>query len=212
MSRIKIISVAVVTVITVGALLFLLKSTNSPYKSGLSSVADFGFFKSPPPDNASGKKIESVQSPTSNTATPAKTYTNPELGFSFNHPEGLNVSGFAEGEIGYTILAQKPGSRDPSASSGREAFQIFISEFDESGPITPERIKQDLPDMAMEDPKPVRIGSDKKLEALIFFSQNQSLGRTREVWFIHEGSLYQVTTYADLDNLIGPILETLTFK
>lgn len=148
----------------------------------------------------------------SKTTKLAKTYSNVEFGFSFDYPEGLNISGFAEGETGYTILAQKSGSR--------ESFQIFISEFDEPGPITPERIKQDLPDMVIDDPKPVILGSrasdgsltSKKIEALIFFSQHTSLGRTREVWFVRNGKLFQITTYADMDKFVGPILDTLSFR
>lgn len=139
----------------------------------------------------------------SHTAHLVRSYYNPELGISFNYPEGFNISGFKEGEAGYTILAQKPNSKD--------SFQIFASDFDEPGPITPERINQDLPDMKIESPMAVLIGSDKKTNALIFFSKNESLGRTREVWFVKNGKLYQLTTYADKDSLVGPILDTLRF-
>lgn len=134
----------------------------------------------------------------------SKTYVNSQYGFSFKYPEGFNVSGFPEGEEGTTILAQKPNSK--------EGFQIFISNFDEPGPITPARIKKDIPDMAVEDPKEVFIGSEKNLRALIFFSRSESLGRTREVWFVQKGNLYRVSAYEGLDNLIGPVLETIKFK
>ena len=132
-----------------------------------------------------------------------KTYTNSQFGFSFKYPEGFNAGSFAESEEGTTVLVQKPNTK--------ESFQIFISAFDESGPITPERIKKDIPDMAIEDPKEVIIGAEKNIRALIFFSKNESLDRTREVWFVQKGNLYQVTAYADLDVLIGSVLDTLNF-
>ena len=87
-----------------------------------------------------------------------------------------------------------------------------MSDFDEPGPITPLRIEKDIPDIVIESPQEVLIGKDKKIQALIFFSKNESLGRTREVWFVRNGNLYQLTAYADLDGLIGPVLETLKFK
>ena len=157
-------------------------------------------------DQTSGSSTSTIStgSTASKTFKLAKTYSNAEIGLSFNYPDGFNVSGFAEGEIGYTILAQKSGSR--------ESFQIFVSDFDEPGPITPPRIEKDIPDIVIESPQEVLIGKDKKIQALIFFSKNESLGRTREVWFVQNGNLYQLTAYADLDGLIGPVLETLKFK
>lgn len=163
----------------------------------------------PTSDSLVSKSINPVSS--KNNSAPSlprsklsKTYSNSELGLSFNYPEGFNVSSFAEGEAGFTILVQKPNTK--------ESFQFFISDFDEPGPITTARIKKDVPDMVIENPQEVLIGSGKNLPALIFFSRNESLGRTREVRFVVNAKLYQLTTYANVDNLIGPVLETLTFK
>lgn len=135
--------------------------------------------------------------------TDAETYSNDFFGFSFRYPKDFNSSEL-EDESGATVLLQKEGAR--------EGFQIYITEFDEEGPITPERIKQDLPDTVVSDPQQVLIGEKKDIPALIFLSKHESLGDVREVWFSANGYLYQLTAYADMDNFIGPILETLRFE
>ncbi len=130
-------------------------------------------------------------------------YRSADYGFSFKYPEGFSASELDD-DSGYVVLVQKSGER--------EGFQIFISEFDEEGPITPERIKQDLPDTVVSSPLQVLIGEKKDIPALIFLSKHESLGDVREVWFSVNGLLYQLTAYADMDNFIGPILETLRFE
>ena len=140
-----------------------------------------------------------------------QAYTSADYGFSFKYPEEFSASELDD-DSGHTVLLQ--------TSDAREGFQIFISAFDEpfdpaqgkSGPITPERIKQDLPDMLINSPQQVLIGEQKDIPALIFLSKHESLGDVREVWFVVNGFLYQLTAYADLDNFIGPILETLSFE
>ena len=44
-----------------------------------------------------------------------------------------------------------------------------------------------------------------------FFGYNDQMGDTREVWFIHGGYLYEVTTYKPLDTWLTPILQTWKF-
>ena len=147
-----------------------------------------------------------------------KVYQNAVYGFSFEYPEDFRITEIPE-DLGTTILVEKPGTR--------ESFQIFISEFDEPGPITAERVRQDLPDLPMENPQQVILGSRTSdgsptsggITALIFFGEDAALGKTREVWFIWPDDprvagnyLYQVTTYPDLDGLVGPVMDSLTFK
>jgi hypothetical protein len=42
----------------------------------------------------------------------------------------------------------------------------------------------------------------------MFFSQNPVMGETREVWFIKDGYLYEVTTYRELDSWLSQIMAT----
>jgi len=151
---------------------------------------------------------------TRETNNSLKIYRDPGFGFVFTYPEryGLTVLPTDAGD-GETILLQnKDGSKD--------GFQIVVSPFDEPydsgpgkpGPITAERIKQDIPDMTIESPMDVVIGKGKATPALIFFSSQESFGRTREVWFLGNGSVFQVTGYAASDAMIGSVMETWSFQ
>jgi hypothetical protein len=130
-----------------------------------------------------------------------QTYSNSKYNFSFKYPKGFTVANFQEGEYGETILIRKHGAKD--------AFQIFISPFDEPGSLTKERILKDVPDMVIENAENRILKNGAP--GLIFFSQEPSLGRTREVWFIHNGYLYQVSTYVELDRWLANILSTWRF-
>lgn len=141
-----------------------------------------------------------------------QVYTNSKYSFSFKYPKGFTVTNFQEGEYGETILVNKQGSKD--------SFQIFISPFDEPGPLTKERILADVPDMKIENPEQRLLKNG--VPGLIFFSEEASLGKTREVWFIYpvrssdsngayNGYLYQISTLAELDKWLAEILSTWKF-
>lgn len=132
------------------------------------------------------------------------TYSNKKYGFSFHYPDGFNVSEFAEGELGDIVLMQGPSKNNIQAG-----FQIFIAPFDEPGPITKERILQDEPTMMVENGQSIILPSG--IPAFAFLSKNQSLGHTLEVWFVHNGYLYQISTYASLIDFMTAILGTFSF-
>jgi len=127
-------------------------------------------------------------------------YSNDKYGFSLEIPKDMKTSEFQEG----------PGDMIMIRNSSF-LIQAFIMPWDEPGIITPERIKQDLPTIIVEEPQQAIIGQDK-IQALIFFSQEESLGRTREVWFVKNGFLYQITALAEKDKAVGEILESLKFE
>lgn len=131
-----------------------------------------------------------------------RTLLSHPLGFSFEHPTDMTITSFDEGD-GEVMLGQGEGHR---------SFQIFILPFDEEGVITPDRIKKDIPNMVIESPQQVLIGKNHDVTALIFLSESPELGKTREAWFAYSGYLYQVTTHADADSFIGPLLETWGFE
>src|SRR3989344_116450 len=134
-----------------------------------------------------------------------EVYVSP-LGFSFFHSTDLTVTAFDEGQGAMFLV------RDQKNAGSKREFQIFAVPFDEGGPLTAARIHKDLPGMAIENPQTVLIGSNKDIEALLFSSENSSIGKTREVWFVYGGTMYQVTGYADADVILGPILETWAFS
>ena len=49
------------------------------------------------------------------------------------------------------------------------------------------------------------------MPAKSFFGYNDQMGDTREVWFIHGGFLYEVTTYKPLDTWLTAILQSWKF-
>jgi hypothetical protein len=128
-----------------------------------------------------------------------QVYNNSRYNFSFKYPKGFTVANFQEGEYGETILVRKE----------QISFQIFIGPFDEPDPLTKERILKDVPDMVIDDAQQRILKNG--VPGLIFFSQESSLGRTREVWFVHNGFLYQVSTLAELDKRLAEILGTWKF-
>jgi hypothetical protein len=54
--------------------------------------------------------------------------------------------------------------------------------------------------------------ANKIIEApAMFYGNNSIMGDTREIWFIHGGFLYEVTTYKQLDSWLAPIMQTWQF-
>jgi hypothetical protein len=147
-------------------------------------------------------------------------YSDLQYNFSFQYPKDFTATKFQEGESGNTILVQYREQSNIANDSSQVStsinkypenvsFQIFISPFDEPGPLTKERILQDLPDL-IKNPEQ-RVLKNGAV-ALIFFSQEPSIGEIREIWFVYNGYLYQISTYKELDSLVADILETWRFQ
>jgi hypothetical protein len=151
---------------------------------------------------------EAHSDPTGDTVTASGnvqlpiTYQNKQFGFELDLPEGYTGSSFTEG-FGVTALLQNPETG--------ESFQIYIAEFDEEGPLTVERIQQDLPDLVITEPQVALIAGGRQ-EALIFIGESEDFGKTREVWFVHGEQLYQVIAPFEMEQSIGPIMESLRFQ
>jgi hypothetical protein len=118
-------------------------------------------------------------------------------GFSVQYPEGYNV--VKNEEDGFkTIIAEK---------SSTEGFQIFSMPFDEEGPLTPERVLLDL-DVEIENPEYILLGG---VESLAFYGEGENLGGTYEIWAVHNGRLFQITTYKNFRTSLLEILRTWQF-
>ena len=137
-------------------------------------------------------------------------YTDSQYKFSFEYPKDFTATKFQEGEDGNTILVQSSALNQRSNQRSISGFQIFISPFDEPGPLTKERVKQDLPDLIINNPEQ-RVLKNGAV-ALVFFSEESSIGETREIWFVHNGYLYQISTYKELDSLVAKIISTWRFQ
>lgn len=131
---------------------------------------------------------------------PLVEYTDDVFRFTVGYPAGYIVRVYAEDEDGArTITFESPDDE--------HAYQIFVVPYAERT-ITPERFRTDAPSGVMIDPKETMIDGTP---AKSFFGYNDQMGDTWEVWFIHGGFLYEVTTDKQLDAWLTPILQTRKF-
>ncbi len=128
-----------------------------------------------------------------------KLYQSQLLRFSILYPKNLSVKEYGEGNTS-TITFED--------ATSTKSFQIFVVPYQESQ-ISDERFKMDVPSGVMKEPIDVIIGG---IRGTMFYSQNAVLGETREVWFVNNGFLYEITAYADLDSWLAEILSTWQFR
>ena len=128
-------------------------------------------------------------------------YRNTLHDFSLFYPDDLKVKEYDEGGSVQTVVIED--------ARGEKGFQIFIVPYS-SQKITKERFKMDMPSGVMEEPTNIVI--DSNIPATMFFGSNAILGKTREVWFVKDGYLYEITALAELDGWLADILVTLHFK
>lgn len=119
--------------------------------------------------------------------------------FSLFYPDGLSVEEYDEGGGASTITFQ-------NIDSGL-GFQIFIVPYYEDK-ITDERFYRDVPSGVRENLENKDVDGAM---AAFFDSQNVLLGQTKEVWFINDGFLYEVSTIKDLESWLLEIMETWQF-
>lgn len=150
------------------------------------------------------------------SADMSEIYTNSKYGFSFSYPKEFSVLEFIENNSDI-ILAKD------AAASG--VFQISVSPFDEpfdsaqgkpgppvvslSNPITKKRILKDIPDITISGDKYIDIGGEK---ALSFISKDNFGDEILEIWFVHNGNLYQISAFASFGDKLEEIIKTWAFK
>lgn len=127
-----------------------------------------------------------------------KLYRNEKYNFKLAVPEDLQVSEDDE-PGGLTVVFMNENKT--------RAFQIFATPY-VGHLITEERLKMDLPGGKFENPIEVLVDGAR---GTIFFSTDESVGETREVWFIHGDYLYEVTAPKQLDEWISGIVSTWRF-
>src|SRR3989338_945017 len=174
------------------------------FKKGLDNGTVFNDIKSgfsnEDTSNDLVSRVEESKSSLSDLQSGKKqTYTHAEIGFSFDYPEGYNIGEFSDGLDGeQQLLVQKDSV----------GFQLKITPFEEDVTLTEERIEEDVPDIVINEPIQIKVG---EAIALAFLSESESLGQTREVWWVYRGYLYQITTYTEFDETMVKILETWRF-
>lgn len=132
-----------------------------------------------------------------------RQFRHPRLGFTLKLPDGFSVGKFEEeesGAVGETTLVRGPDDAQ---------LQIYVTPFDEEGPIIQERIRKDLPRLVILQAQQVALHGG--MQALAFLSENEVLGKTQEVWFAHSGFLYQLTTTAPMSKDVARIIGSMKF-
>lgn len=119
---------------------------------------------------------------------------------SLLYPDTLSVQERREPGTALTVTFQ-------DVSVPRRGFQLFIVPYGEKE-ISAERFQMDIPSGVMSEIKDVVIGG---VPGIKFWSTNTNIGETREVWFIHHGFLYEVTTPRESDGWLQSILKTWRF-
>lgn len=118
--------------------------------------------------------------------------------FSLLYPDDLSVREYRGPDTTLTV------SFDAKDGKG---FQIFVVPYG-GDQISGQRFKLDVPSGVREEPTDILIDGT---QAIAFFSADSALGDTREVWFIKNGFLYEVTTFKELDTWLAGIMQTWMF-
>ncbi len=146
-------------------------------------------------------RVEILRAGDTTPDTAGKTrYANAHYGFSLVYPSTFIMNEVPAGEDAMTVVFQRPGAE--------EGFQIFIVPYPETQ-ISKERIQKDLRGAPMKNVTQVVLPGN--VQAVHFGSQAPVIGESSEVWFIHGGYLFEVTTYANQDAQLATILATLQF-
>lgn len=129
-------------------------------------------------------------------------YTNEQFRFALTLPQGFTATQLPFDGKGTPVVLQDV------AGNG---IQIYVTENVGNVRVLREQdIKKQIPDMQVLNAQEVEVGNDHK--GLAFLSDNEAYGgASREVWFVFQGNLYQISTYARLDNLLQAMFTTWKF-
>jgi hypothetical protein len=128
-------------------------------------------------------------------------YVNEKYGFSYWHAPESTITEYDEGGGAMTIVHEN--------AQKMRGLQIFIVPYKEKV-ITEERFEKDVPSGVRLNIEETSLGY-LDIPAVTFNSYDEFLGETREVWFIYNGYLYEVTTFKGMGDWFGPIMKTWRF-
>lgn len=135
-------------------------------------------------------------------ATPTTAlYLHSDTSFEFTFPSDLKFSNLVGGEDQATTETVLFSSLEKN-----KGFQIFIAPYSSTAPLTIESIAANNKTMQIFDPGQVTINGEP---GVIFLAgEKGSTATTREVWFTHQGKIYQISTYPDFEKTVLMILPT----
>jgi hypothetical protein len=115
------------------------------------------------------------------------------------YPENLQVQEYKEEGGGFTVTFQ-----DLVAD---QEVQVYVTPYSGSQ-ISEAQFKLDEPSGIRKNQTDVVVDGAR---GTMFFSSYPRMNDTREVWFITNNYLYEVTTYKELDAWLAQIMQTWKF-
>lgn len=133
-----------------------------------------------------------------------ETYRNSRFGFSLALPEGFRAQELPRDERGGVAIVLQDARGD--------GIQIYVTpNVGDYTTLTAGDVRAAIPDMHVTDDMPVEIGEHNT--GVAFMSDNDAFGgASREVWFYFGGNLFQISTYAHLDELLKAMFGTWQFS
>ncbi len=126
-------------------------------------------------------------------------YHNATYHFSLFYPQDLSAREYKEVGTAMTVTFEGPFSD--------RGFQVFVVPYGEKR-VTPERFKTDVPSGIIASSTDITLDG---IAATAFYSRNQAMGDTYEIWFLYHGFLYEVTTYKEFDAWLNEIMSSWKF-
>jgi hypothetical protein len=119
--------------------------------------------------------------------------------FSIIYPDNLTEQTYPEAAGGATFTFEN--------DANILGFQVYVTPFSGSQ-ITDDRFKQDDPSGVRDNLQNITV--DGAVGAS-FFGSDKALGDTAEIWFLHGGYLYEVTTLKPTASLLNSAMQTWKF-
>lgn len=177
-------SAGLIAILIVAVVFFFFARSNNPDSENGFSWLGFG-----PSEEVVSENIEDKIS----SVDVGELYQSPLGDFNFTLPYSFTISRIEDAE-GETLLFR--------GEDERRSFQIYKIPFDDSTPLSPEKIRADLPSMDFREPQVIAVDGT---QAVVFLSTEGSL-ETREIWMVRNGNLYQISTYVEFDDDMADIL------
>jgi hypothetical protein len=93
------------------------------------------------------------------------------------------------------------------SGEGEAGFQIYVAPINGTQ-ITAERFAMDAPSGVRQEPREAVVDG---VRAVAFYGFDAKVGKTTEIWFIHDHFLFEVATYKELDTWLYDLMQTWRF-
>ena len=127
------------------------------------------------------------------------SYENSVYRYSLRYPPDLSAQEYPEADGAMSTVF--------SNTTTGQGFQVYATPYEHAA-ITKERLALDLSSGVMDNAGDLSVDGAR---ARTFFSTNDAMGGTYEVWVINEGFLYEIVTHDVHATWLDAILETWHF-